>query len=79
MEAATLALQKACKQVETDERPSTLSKMGLQRKSARAVANEAVLSSFAHDFKGLQTVVDRFESQWKDGQKEVILDRFIRS
>lgn len=71
MEAARLALQKACTQIEADEKPSSWKKMGLQRKPARATANEAMLNSFVHDFKGLQAVVESFESEWKDGQKKV--------
>lgn len=72
METASLALQKACKEVETEEKkPSTLGKMRLARKSAREIANEAVLSSFVHDFKGLQAVVESFESEWKNGQNKV--------
>lgn len=71
MEAARLALQKACKQVETaDGKPSPLAKLGFQRKSARATANDAVLSSATQDFKGLQAIVESFEVQWQGGQKQ---------
>lgn len=73
MEAARLALQKAYKQLETNEKPSTLTKLGFLRKtpSPRTTANEAVLNAFSHDFKGLQAVVERFETSWKGNQNKV--------
>jgi hypothetical protein len=61
-------LEKALKQVESVEKPS---KLGFSRKSARSVANEAVIGSSVHDFQGLRTVVETFESEWKGGQKQV--------
>jgi hypothetical protein len=73
LEAARLALQKAYKQLETDEKPSTLAKLGFSRKtpSPRTTANEAVLNAFSHDFKSLQAIVERFESNWKGNQNKV--------
>lgn len=72
LEAARLALQAACKQLEKDERKSSVFQMtSLKRTKHRAAANEALLGSGAYDFNSLQTVVEGFESQWKDGQKHV--------
>ena len=72
MEAARLALQKACKELQMeDKKSSTSTRLGFARKSARVEANEAVSNSFVHDFKGLQAVVEGFESKWKDSQSEV--------
>ncbi|KAF3039788.1 hypothetical protein E8E12_009144 [Didymella heteroderae] len=73
MEAARLALQKAYTQLERDEKPSTLAKHRFSRNtpSPRATANEAVVNAFAHDFKSLQAVVEKFETNWKGNQNNV--------
>lgn len=77
METARLALQKACERLTIIEKPSRLSKLGTQRKSAQVTANEAMLTAPVHDFKSLRSVVESFESEWKGGQKSVGLCMFV--
>ena len=73
MEAAKLALEKAHKQLESNEKPTTLAKLGFSRNapSPRTTANGAVLNAFSHDFKSLQAAVERFETNWKGNQNKV--------
>jgi hypothetical protein len=63
MEAARMALEKACKEIGQIDEKSSRTRLGLIRKSARTTANKAMREAFVHDFAGLQAVVGNFESE----------------
>jgi hypothetical protein len=71
MEAARMALEKACKEIGQIDEKSSRTRLGLVRKSARTTANKAMRETLLHDFAGLQAIVGNFESEWKGGQTTV--------
>ncbi|CAN9105305.1 unnamed protein product [Alternaria alternata] len=64
-ETARLLLMKTHQMFETPEPPSTLAKIGLSRKTARATANEALQSRNVYGFTQLSDYVNSLESAWK--------------
>ncbi|KAF3003191.1 hypothetical protein E8E13_009495 [Curvularia kusanoi] len=76
MEAARLKLETALKEIEQAEaKPSGRAKLGLTRKPPRTTANKALADLRVRDLAGLKTVVESFESDWKDEQT-IIGQRF---
>ncbi|EDU45003.1 hypothetical protein PtrSN002B_011279 [Pyrenophora tritici-repentis] len=67
-ESARLALVKTCKTFETQEQPSTLSKIGFNRKPARSTANTALQSRVADGFVHLSEYIGNLETEWRSKQ-----------
>ncbi|EFQ94164.1 hypothetical protein PTT_08250 [Pyrenophora teres f. teres 0-1] len=67
-ESARLALMETCKIFETQERVSTLSKIGFSRKPARTAANTALQSRVADGFVHLSEYIGNLETEWKSKQ-----------
>ncbi|CAN9086720.1 unnamed protein product [Alternaria alternata] len=76
-ETARLLLMKTHQMFETPEPPSTLAKIGLSRKTARATANEALQSRNVYGFTQLSDYVNSLESAWKSKQPRSV-QRFRR-
>jgi len=76
-ETARLALTKTCKIFETQDQPSTLSRISFGRKPAKVAANTALQSRVADGFVRLSDYVNGLESVWKTKQGRVrsITDR----
>jgi len=70
-ETARLALSKACEAFEILDQPSTLAKLGFNRKTARAKANEAVRERVGFGFVQLNDYINGLESTWKSKQGRV--------
>lgn len=70
LDSAGKALQMVCEQLEATEKPSTWTRMGFQRNSARTTANGTMMSLAARDFTDLRRAIQGFETKWKSDQSQ---------
>ena len=72
---ARTSLQKACKEMAKEVKPSRLGKIGSlfgkQRKSTKQQANEVLESFIVQDFDDLKLFVENQETQWKSSHGKV--------
>jgi hypothetical protein len=66
-----MALQKSCDLLESDIKPSRLSKIGIHRKSTRALANEVLLQSSPRGFGETFDIIGALETTFRANQGKV--------